>query len=107
MGLKNFIPPLFCSNCYEDITSNEDFVICNKCDTVLLTSNYKADTTVNITGQIGNGKVLLRVYHVILREHFKLTSKLELAKAMLGAKLATLYDASKENQVTQIKEDKQ
>ena len=64
-----------------------------------LTSNCKTDTTVKFTGQIGNDKVLFWVDHLILSEHFRLTAKLELAMAMLGAKLEILYDASKENHV--------
>ena len=72
-----------------------------------LTSNCKTETTVTFTGQIGNDKVLLRVGCLILTEHFKLTAKLQLAKATLCAELEILYDASKENQVYQTKENKQ
>ena len=102
--LKSFIPRLFCSNCNEDISLDKEFIICKKCDTMSLTSNCKTDTTVKFTGQIGNDKVLLRVDRLILSEHFWLTLKLELAKAMLGAKLENFYDASKENHVNQNKE---
>ena len=42
----------------------------------------------------------------MLSENLKLTAKLGLAKTMLGARLETLYNASKENQVNQIKENK-
>ena len=87
VDLKSFIPRLFCSNCNEDITSDEEFVICKKYDTMSLTSNCKTDTTVTFTSQIGNNKVLFQVDHLILIEHFRLTAKSELAKAMLGAKL--------------------
>ena len=59
-----------------------------------LASNFKTDTTVKFTKQIGNDKVLFRVDRLILIEHFRLTAKLELAKAMLGAKLEVFYDAS-------------
>ena len=97
--LKSFSPRLFCSNCNEDIKSDEEFVICKKCNTMSFTSNCKADTTVKVTFQIWIDKVFLRVVHLILSEHFKLTIKLEQAKAMLGAKLEILYGASKENQV--------
>ena len=82
MDLKSFIPRLFCSNCNEDITSDEEFIICKKCDTMSLTSNCKTDTTVRFTGQIGNDKVLFRVDRLILSERFRLTTKLELAKIM-------------------------
>ena len=68
-----------------------------------LSSNCKTDTTVKFTGQIGNDKVLFRVDQLILSEHFRLTAKLELAKAMLGAKSEILYDTSKENLVNQSK----
>ena len=94
VDLKSFIPRLFCSNCNEDITSDEEFIICKKCDTMSLTSNCKTDTTVEFTDHIGNNKVLFRVDRLTLSEHFRLTAKLELAKAMLGAKLEILYDAS-------------
>ena len=53
---------------------------------MLLTSNCKTDTTVKFIGQIGNDKVLLQVDRLILSEYFRLTAKLELANAMLGAK---------------------
>ena len=99
VDLKSFIPRLSCSNCNEDITSDEEFIICKKCDTMSLTSNCKTDTIVKFTGQIGNDKVLFWVDRLILSEHFRLTAKLELAMAMLGAKLEILYDASKENHV--------
>ena len=102
VGLKSFIPRLFCSNCDEDITSDEEFVICKKCDTISLTSNCKTDTTVKFTGQM-----LFQVDRLILSEQFRLTAKVQLAKAMLGAKLEILYDASKENHVNQIKKKKQ
>ena len=92
--LKSFIPRLSCSNCNEDITSNEEFIICKRWDTMSLASNFKTDTTVKFTKQIGNDKVLFRVDRLILIEHFRLTAKLELAKAMLGAKLEVFYDAS-------------
>ena len=36
VGLKSFSRRLFCSNCNEDITSDEEFVICKKCDTMSL-----------------------------------------------------------------------
>ena len=85
VDLKSFIPRLFCSNCNEDITSDEEFIICKKCDTMSLTSNCKRDTTIKFTGQIGNDKVLFWVDHLILSEHLRLTAKLELAMAMLGA----------------------
>ena len=58
--LKSFIPRLFCSNCNEEITSDEKFIIYKKCDTMSLTSNCKTDTTVKFTGQMGNNKVLFR-----------------------------------------------
>ena len=58
MDLKSFVPWLSCSNCSEDITSDEEFVICKKCDTVSLTSNFKTDTIIKFAGQIGNDKVL-------------------------------------------------
>ena len=56
VDLKSFIPRLFCSNCNEDITSDKEFIIFKKCDTMSLTSNCKIDTTVKFTGQIGNDK---------------------------------------------------
>ena len=59
-----------------------------------LTSNCKTDKTARFTGQICKDKLLFPVDHLILIEHFKLTANLELAKAMLGAKLEILYDAS-------------
>ena len=34
VDLKSFTPRLFCSNCNEDITSDEEFIICKKCDTM-------------------------------------------------------------------------
>ena len=74
MGLKSFIPRLFCSTCNEDITSDEEFVICKKSETMPLTSNYKTKTTVKFTDLIGNGRL-------VLREHFKLNATLELANA--------------------------
>ena len=81
-------------NCNEDITSDEEFIICKKCDTMSLTSNCKTDTTVKFTDQIGNDKVLLRVDRLILIEHSRLTAKLELAKTILGEKLEVFCDAS-------------
>ena len=57
--LKSFIPRLSCSNCNEDITSDEELIICQKWDTMSLISNCKIDTTVKFTDQIGNDKVLL------------------------------------------------
>ena len=69
-----------------------------------LTSNCKTDATVKFTGQIRNDKLLFWVDCLILSEHFWLTAKLELAKAMLGAKLEILFDTSEENHVNQIKE---
>ena len=75
VDLKSFIPRLFCSNCDEDITSDEEFVICKKCDAMSLTSNCKTDTTVKFTGQIGNDNMLFRVDRLILSEHFRLTAK--------------------------------
>ena len=62
-----------------------------------LTSNFKTDTIIKFAGQIGNDKVFFWVDHLITSDHFKLTAKLELAKAMLDAKLENVYDASKEN----------
>ena len=53
-----------------------------------------------------NDKLLLRLDRPMLSENLKLTAKLGLAKTMLGARLETLYNASKENQVNQIKENK-
>ena len=42
-------------------------------------------------------KCFFWVDHLITSDHFKLTANLELAKAMLDAKLENVYDASKEN----------
>ena len=70
-----------------------------------LISNCK--TTVKFTGQIGNDKVLHQVDGLTPSKQFKLTAKLKLAETMLDVKLGILYDASKENHVNQIKENKQ
>ena len=72
-----------------------------------LRSNFKTDTIIKFAGQIGNDKVFFWVDHLITSDHFKLTAKLELARAMPDAKLENVYDASKENHVNQIKEKKQ
>ena len=92
--LKSFNSRLSWPNCNEDITSDEEFIICKKWDTMSLTSNCKTDTTVKFTDQIGNDKVLLRVDRLILIEHSRLTAKLELAKTILGEKLEVFCDAS-------------
>ena len=52
VDLKSFSPQLFCSNCNEDTKSDEEFVICKKCNTMSFTSNRKTDTTVKATFQI-------------------------------------------------------
>ena len=87
LDLKMFIPQLYCSNCNEDITSDEELVICKMFDTMSRISNCKTDATVKFTGQTANDKVLSWVDGLIVSKHFKLNVKLELAKTMLRAKL--------------------
>ena len=41
VDLKSFSPRLLCSNCIEDIPSDEEFVIYKKCDTMSLISSCK------------------------------------------------------------------
>ena len=93
--VKMFIPQLYCSNCNEDITSDEELVICKMFNTMSRISNCKTDTTVKFTGQTGNDKVLSWIDGLIVSKHFKLNVKLELAKTILCAKLKILYETSK------------